>query len=76
MGPVTSNQIFGFRSDVLLKLLNIQARKTYPSADDNQIKALVPLLLQQLYERMHNGDTSVCKKYNYYKMILILIYLT
>ena len=60
-GPVTSNTIFGFRSDVLLKLLNLQARKTYPNADENQIKQLVPLLLQQLYERMTKGDTSVSR---------------
>lgn len=65
MGPVTSNTIFGFRSDVLLKLLNLQARATYPAADENQIKQLVPLLLQQLYERMQNGDTSVSVYHRY-----------
>lgn len=59
MGPVTSNHIFGIRSDVMLQLLRIQARKSYPMADENQIKQLVPLLLQQLYEKMQTGDTSV-----------------
>lgn len=59
LGPVTSNQIFGFRTDVLLKLLNLFARKTYPTADENQINRLVPLLLQQLYEQMQKADTTV-----------------
>lgn len=59
MGPVTSNQIFGFRTDVLLKLLNLLARKTYPTADDSQVNRLVPLLLQQFYEQMQKADTTV-----------------
>lgn len=59
MGPVTSNHIFGIRSDVMLHLLRIFARKTYPMADENQVKQLVPLLHTQLYEKMQTGDTSV-----------------
>lgn len=43
----------------MLQLLRIYARKIYPTADENQIKQLVPLLLQQLYEKMQTGDTSV-----------------
>lgn len=35
-GPVTSNQIFGFRSDVLLQLLNIRAHKEYPTVRSHQ----------------------------------------
>lgn len=59
MGPTTSNHIFGIRSDVMLHLLRIFARKTYPMADENQVKQLVPLLHTQLYEKMQTGDTSV-----------------
>lgn len=59
MGPTTSNMIFGFRSDVLLKLLNLLARSYHPTATDQQVSQLVPLLLQQLYERMQKGDPSV-----------------
>lgn len=57
--PVTSNMIFGFRSDVLLRLLNIKARKDNPMFSDFEIRQLVPLLLQQLYHQMEAGDTSV-----------------
>lgn len=59
MGPTTSNMIFGFRSDILLKLLNLLARRFHPTATDQQVTQLVPLLLQQLYERMQKGDPSV-----------------
>lgn len=68
MGPLTSNQIFGFRTDVLLKLLNLLARKTYPTADEHQVNRLVPLLLQQLYEQMQKADTTV--KLNYFFNVL------
>lgn len=55
-GPVTSNQIYGFRSDVLLQLLNIKAKRDYP---DQPVANLVPLLLNQLYTTMNNNDFSV-----------------
>lgn len=59
MGPVTSNTIYGFRSDVMLSLLSLYARTQHPTATDLQIKQLVPLLLTQLHEKMNLGDTSV-----------------
>lgn len=78
MGPVTSNIIFGFRSDVILKLLNLYARQTYPTIDEHQLKQLVPLLLQQLYEKMRTGDTSVkhriIKSQKLYVNLLILFF--
>lgn len=58
-GPVTSNQIFGFRSDILLQLLNIKARRDYPSATTQAVTGIVPLLLKHLYETMQSGDTTV-----------------
>lgn len=59
MGPVTSNTIYGFRSDIMLNLLSLYARKQHPTANDTQVKQLVPLLLTQLHEKMNLGDTSV-----------------
>ncbi|KAG4079249.1 hypothetical protein HA402_006972 [Bradysia odoriphaga] len=59
MGPVTSNTIYGFRSDIMLNLLSMYARKQHPTANDTQIKQLVPLLLTQLHEKMNLGDTSM-----------------
>lgn len=58
-GPVTSNQIYGFRTDVLLQLLNIRARQEYPEASQQSIAQIVPLLLKHLYETMGNNDPSV-----------------
>lgn len=76
MGPTTSNTIFGFRSDVLLKLLNLLARRYHPTATEQQVNQLVPLLLQQLYERMQKGDTSVRNTSfcGVFKPILIYLY--
>lgn len=59
MGPVTSNNIFGFRSDIMLNLLSLYGRKQHPTANDSQIKQLVPLLLTQLQEKITLGDRSV-----------------
>lgn len=58
-GPVTSNQIYGFRTDILLQLLNIRARKEYPEANQQSIAQIVPLLLKHLYDTMDKNDTSV-----------------
>lgn len=55
-GPVTSNNIFGFRTDILLQLLNIKARRAYPT---NNVSDIVPMLLKHLYETMEKNDTSV-----------------
>lgn len=56
-GPVTSNNIFGFRTDILLQLLNIKARRAYPGTQN--ISEIVPMLLKHLYETMEKNDTSV-----------------
>lgn len=56
-GPVTSNNIFGFRTDILLQLLNIKARRAYPGTTN--ISDIVPMLLKHLYETMEKNDTSV-----------------
>lgn len=56
-GPVTSNNIFGFRTDILLQLLNIKARRSYPGT--HNVSDIVPLLLKHLYETMEKNDTSV-----------------
>lgn len=58
-GPVTSNHIFGFRSDVLLQLLNVKARRDYPGASQQALGGIVPVLLKHLYETMQIGDSSV-----------------
>lgn len=65
-GPVTSNQIYGFRTDVLLQLLNIRARQEYPQANQQSISQIVPLLLKHLYETMGNNDPSVCVNFFFY----------
>lgn len=59
-GPVTSNNIFGFRTDILLQLLNIKARRIYPGTSN--VSEIVPTLLKHLYETMEKNDTSVRKK--------------
>lgn len=58
-GPVTSNNIFGFRTDVLLQLLNLKARKENPAMTDAQVNQVIPYLVQQLYRQMANNDLSV-----------------
>lgn len=60
-GPVTSNFIFGFRIDILLRLLNIKARKDNPLFADHEIRQMVPLLLQKLHSQMEIGDASMYK---------------
>ncbi|XP_037945217.1 transcriptional regulator ATRX homolog [Teleopsis dalmanni] len=60
-GSVTSNKIFGFRSDVLLQLLNMKIAKDLPDLNQNQILQLVPRYLQQLYGEMNVGNPSMYK---------------
>lgn len=73
MGPVTSNTIYGFRSDIMLNLLSMYGRTQHPTANDMQIKQLVPLLLTQLHEKMNLGDTSV-RHANTFKFLRNYIY--
>ncbi|XP_058825993.1 transcriptional regulator ATRX homolog isoform X2 [Topomyia yanbarensis] len=67
-GPVTSSNIFGFRNDVLLKLLNMKARQDNPTFNDVNIGAMIPFLMQELCRQMKDGDLSM------YKSLLELYY--
>lgn len=58
-GPVTSNNIFGIRTDVLLKLLSMKARMDHPNMNDTQVKTSIPLLMQELYRQMDRGELTV-----------------
>ncbi|KMZ05859.1 transcriptional regulator ATRX homolog [Drosophila simulans] len=60
-GSVTSNKIFGFRSDILLQLLNMKISKDHQELNQNQVIQLVPTYLQQLYNEMNNGDPTMYK---------------
>jgi transcriptional regulator ATRX len=60
-GPVTSNNIFGIRTDVLLKLLSMKARLDNPSITDSNVKHMIPILMQELYRQMDRGELTVRK---------------
>lgn len=60
-GSVTSNKIFGFRSDVLLQLLNMKIAKDHPEMTQNQVIQVVPTYLNELYSQMNNGDPTMYK---------------
>lgn len=60
-GPVTSSNIFGLRTDVLLKLLNMKARQDNPTFNDTNIAAMIPFLMQELLRQMKDGDISMYK---------------
>lgn len=59
IGPVTSNNIFGIRTDVLLKLLSMKARLDRPDMTDGQVKSFIPLLMQELHRQMERGELTV-----------------
>lgn len=59
IGPVTSNNIFGIRTDVLLKLLSMKARLDNPNMTDGSVKQAIPLLMQELYRQMDRGELTV-----------------
>lgn len=60
-GPVTSSTTFGFRNDVLLKLLHLKAREDNPTFNDATINAMIPYLMQQLSQQMRDGELTVRK---------------
>lgn len=64
IGPVTSNNIFGIRTDVLLKLLSMKARLDRPDMTDVQVKSFIPLLMQELHRQMERGELTVSLKSN------------
>ncbi|CRK91917.1 CLUMA_CG005536, isoform A [Clunio marinus] len=59
IGPVTSNNIFGIRTDVLLKLLSMKARLDNPMITDGSVKQAIPLLMQELYRQMERGELTL-----------------
>lgn len=59
IGPVTSNNIFGIRTDVLLKLLSMKARLDNRDMSDASVKQAIPLLMQELYRQMERGELTV-----------------
>lgn len=60
-GSVTSSKIFGFRTDILLQLLNMKIAKDHKELTQNQVIQLVPSYLQQLYNEMNNSDPTMYK---------------
>lgn len=58
-GPVTSNNIFGIRTDVLLKLLSMKVRLDYPTTNEIQVKQRIPMMMQELYQQMERGELTV-----------------
>lgn len=61
VGPVTSNNIFGIRTDVLLKLLSMKARLDNPTLNETQVKGAIPVLMQELYRQMERGELTVSR---------------
>ena len=59
VGPVTSNNIFGIRTDVLLKLLSMKARLDNPGRSEMELKGAIPVLMQELYRQMERGELTV-----------------
>lgn len=66
IGPVTSNNIFGIRTDVLLKLLSMKARLDNRDMSDASVKQAIPLLMQELYRQMERGELTVRPSYLLY----------
>uniref|UniRef100_A0A182VWQ4 Transcriptional regulator ATRX n=1 Tax=Anopheles minimus TaxID=112268 RepID=A0A182VWQ4_9DIPT len=69
-GPVTSSTTYGFRNDVLLKLLNLKAREDNPTFNDATINAMIPYLMQQLTQQMREGELTLYRSLwdLYYKL--------
>ncbi|XP_055695300.1 transcriptional regulator ATRX homolog [Lutzomyia longipalpis] len=57
-GHVTSNNYFGFRGDIFLRLLDLKTRQDHPEFDEMQIKAYIPVLVQQMYNEVSRGDMT------------------
>ncbi|XP_050096003.1 transcriptional regulator ATRX homolog isoform X2 [Anopheles aquasalis] len=57
-GPVTSSSTFGFRNDVLLKLLNMKARQDNPTLSDNIVNSMIPYMMQELSRQMKEGELT------------------
>lgn len=64
MGPATSNNVFGIRTDVLLKLLSMKARLDNPHLTDTDVKQAIPILMQELYRQMERGELTVSHNLN------------
>lgn len=61
-GPVTSSKIFGFRSDVLLRLLNIKVKRDHPTIGESECIQMVPIYLQQLYSQMNSNNNTLYRE--------------
>ncbi|KAL5277880.1 ATRX family protein [Megaselia abdita] len=61
-GPVTTNKVFGFRTDVLLRLLNMKAHKDNPMIPMDSTGNLIPLYMQRLNTEMNSGDPTMYKE--------------
>lgn len=61
-GSVTTNKIFGFRTDILLQLLNMKVSKDNPELTQTQVMQLVPTYLQTLCQEMNNGNPTMYKE--------------
>jgi transcriptional regulator ATRX len=57
--PVTSNLIFGIRSDILLRLLTLKARKDNPMFTNQEVQQYIPYLTQELYKQVQEGELTV-----------------
>ncbi|XP_055698952.1 transcriptional regulator ATRX homolog isoform X2 [Phlebotomus papatasi] len=55
---VTSNNYFGFRGDIFLRLLDYKARQDHPEFDEMEIKQHIPILVQQMYNEVSIGDMT------------------
>jgi transcriptional regulator ATRX len=58
-GPVTSNSVYGIRTDILLKLLSLKIQLDHPNVNEAGMKAAIPLMMQELYRQMEIGDLTV-----------------
>jgi hypothetical protein len=56
VGPVTSNNIFGIRTDVLLTM---KARLDNPGRNEFDLKGAISVLMQELYWQMERGEPTV-----------------
>lgn len=58
-GPAASSSVFGINSNIMLLLLQQKIRLSYPYYTQQQINQSVPLLMQELYRQMNNGEITL-----------------
>ncbi|XP_059622920.1 transcriptional regulator ATRX homolog [Phlebotomus argentipes] len=57
-GHVTTNNYFGFRGDIFLRLMDMKARQDHPEFDEMAIKNYIPVLVRQMYQEVSIGDMT------------------